>query len=116
MDYSPPGSSLHGILQDTGVGCHFLLQGIFLTQGLNPSLLHSMQIIYLLSHQGSQREHLSVPIRKSQGLKQLQPWQPFHLPLLHLSALLSLKVALFLESLPVLEGKMTSVAVGLHHS
>ena len=23
----------------TGVGCHFLLQGIFLTQGLNPCLL-----------------------------------------------------------------------------
>ena len=25
--------------QDTGVGCQFLLQGIFLTQGLNPHLL-----------------------------------------------------------------------------
>ena len=24
--------------QDTGVGCHALLQGIFLTQGLNPHL------------------------------------------------------------------------------
>ena len=24
--------------KNTGVGCHFLLQGIFLTQGLNPSL------------------------------------------------------------------------------
>ena len=24
---------------NTGVGCHFLLQGIFLTQGLNPCLL-----------------------------------------------------------------------------
>ena len=24
----------------TGVGCHFLLQGISLTQGLNPRLLH----------------------------------------------------------------------------
>ena len=33
VDCSPPGSSVHGILQaDTGVGCHFLLQGIFLTQ------------------------------------------------------------------------------------
>ena len=68
MDYSPPGSSLHGILQDTGVGCHFLLQGIFLTQGLNPSLLHSMQIIYLLSHQGSQREDFkSSPRRGGEG-------------------------------------------------
>ena len=26
--------------KNTGLGCHFLLQGIFLTQGSNPSLLH----------------------------------------------------------------------------
>ena len=26
--------------KNTGVGCHFLLQGIFLTQGSNPHLLH----------------------------------------------------------------------------
>ena len=45
MDYSPslPGSSVHGILQNIGVGCHSLLQGIFLTQGLNPGLLHYRQ-------------------------------------------------------------------------
>ena len=30
MDYIPPGSSVHGIFlaKNTGVGCHFLLQGI----------------------------------------------------------------------------------------
>ena len=41
MDCSPPGSSGHGILQakTTGVGCHALLQGIFSTPGLDPSLL-----------------------------------------------------------------------------
>ena len=41
MACSPPGSSVHGILQtrNTGVGCHFLLQGIFLTQGWNLDLL-----------------------------------------------------------------------------
>ena len=35
MDNSPPGSSVHGISQAgiLGVGCHFRLQGIFLTQG-----------------------------------------------------------------------------------
>ena len=44
-DYSPPGSSVHGILQATGIGCHFLLQGIFPTQGSNLSLL------YLLNRQ-----------------------------------------------------------------
>ena len=38
--------------KNTGVGYHFLLQGIFLTQGLYPSLLHCRQIPYCLSHQG----------------------------------------------------------------
>ena len=35
------------------MGCHFLLQGIFLTQGSNLGLPHSGQTLYLLSHQGS---------------------------------------------------------------
>ena len=39
--------------KNTGVGCHSLLQGIFPTQGLNPGLLHSRRILYLLSQQGS---------------------------------------------------------------
>ena len=33
--------------------CHFLLQGIFPTQGLNPGLPHCRQTLYHLSHQGS---------------------------------------------------------------
>ena len=37
----------------TRVGSHSLLQGIFLTQGLNLSLLHCRQILYDLNHQGS---------------------------------------------------------------
>ena len=39
--------------KNTGVGCHFLFQGIFPTQGSNPSLLHCRQMLYPLSHQGS---------------------------------------------------------------
>ena len=39
--------------KDSGVGCHFLLQGIFPTQGLNPGLLHCRQIPYHQNHQGS---------------------------------------------------------------
>ena len=39
--------------KNTGVNCHFLLQGIFPTQGSNLSLLHCKQILYHLSHQGS---------------------------------------------------------------
>ena len=39
--------------KNTEVGSHFLLQGIFPTQGLNPSLLLCRQILYHLRHQGS---------------------------------------------------------------
>ena len=39
--------------KNTGVDCHSLLQGIFLTQELNSGLLHCRQILYHLSHQGS---------------------------------------------------------------
>ena len=37
-------------------GSHFLLQGIFPTQGLNPGLLHCRQILYHLSHWGSPKK------------------------------------------------------------
>ena len=35
--------------KNTGVGCHFLLQGIFPAQGSKPSLLHCRQMLYRLS-------------------------------------------------------------------
>ena len=45
LDCSPPGSSVHRILQArTLVGCHALLQGIFLTQELNPCLLYLLHL------------------------------------------------------------------------
>ena len=31
--------------KNTGVGCRFLLQGIFLTQGLNPGIPHCRQAL-----------------------------------------------------------------------
>ena len=37
--WNPPG-------QNTGVACHFLLQKIYPTQGLNPRLLHCRWILY----------------------------------------------------------------------
>ena len=54
MDYSLPGSSLHGIFQARILEwvAIFLLQGIFLTQELNARLLcllHCRQILNLLS-------------------------------------------------------------------
>ena len=38
--------------KSTGVGCHFLLQGIFPTQGSNPGLSHCRQMLYRLSQLG----------------------------------------------------------------
>ena len=55
MDCSLPGLSVRGIFpgKGIGVGCRFLLQGIFPTQGSNSGLLHCTQTLYRLSHQGS---------------------------------------------------------------
>ena len=60
MDESPHGLQPVRLLcpwnsscQNTGVGSCSILQGIFLTQGLNPGLLHCRWILYQLSHKGS---------------------------------------------------------------
>ena len=58
MDCSPPGSSVcpwNSPGKNTGLFCHFLLQGIFPTQGLNLDLLHWRQILYQLSYQAYDR-------------------------------------------------------------
>ena len=44
MDHSCPRNSLG---KNTEVGCHFLLQKIFPTQGLKPNLPHCRQILYI---------------------------------------------------------------------
>ena len=41
MDRSPPALSMGFFRKNTGVGCHFFLQGIFQTQGSNPRLFRS---------------------------------------------------------------------------
>ena len=48
-------SSVHGDLpgKNTGVGCHFLLQAIFVIQGLNPCLPHWQADSLPLNHQGN---------------------------------------------------------------
>ena len=48
-DCGPPGSSVPGTLQakNSGMGCHFLLQGIFPTQGSNLGLPHCRPILDL---------------------------------------------------------------------
>ena len=73
-DCSLPGSSIRGILQERTLEWipTSLLQGIFLTQGLNPGLLHCRQFVYHLSHQG-RSSHTSAQ-EKFQILK-MQPKQ-----------------------------------------
>ena len=46
--------------KNTGVSCHFLLQGIFPTLGSNPGLLQCRQILHCLSHQGSPTALITV--------------------------------------------------------
>ena len=50
MNCSLPGSSINGNDspdKNTGVGCHFLIQGIFLTRRSNPRIQHCKQISLL---------------------------------------------------------------------
>ena len=54
--------------QNTGVGSHSLVQGIFPTQGSNQGLLNCRQILYCLSHKGPDL----IP---GQGTKALQTVQ-----------------------------------------
>ena len=56
-------------VKTTGVACHDLFQGIFLTQGLNPGLLHCREILYHLCHQGSTKRHLytGLPFPSGEG-------------------------------------------------
>ena len=81
MDCSPPGSSVcpwDSPGKNPGVGSSFLLQGIFPTQGLNPGFLHHRQILYHLSHQGSDLSLLGRPqlacIQKQYGLCVWMGW------------------------------------------
>ena len=53
--YNPMYSPWNSPGQNTGVHSCSLLQGIFPTQELNPSLPHCRQILYQLSHKGSPR-------------------------------------------------------------
>ena len=62
INHSMPGSSVHGDSpsKNMGVGCHALLQGIFLTQGSNSGLPHCRWILYCLS----QFICLGLPLRQ----------------------------------------------------
>ena len=75
MDCNLSCSSIHGILhgKNSGVGCHFLLQRIFLSQGSNPGLLHCRQVLCQLSYQGCKyNDPLNVEDRGKIGVRDLK--------------------------------------------
>ena len=76
MDYSPPGSFVHGDSpgKTIGVGCHALPQGISPTQGPNTGLLHCRRILYHLSHQGSPGIVEWVAYPSSRGTSRPRNW------------------------------------------
>ena len=60
-------------VKNTGVGCHFLLQRIFLTQEQNPCLPHCKQIAYEMNYNGSWLEHYYIKDYLN------QPWWQQHI-------------------------------------
>ena len=73
MDCSLSGSSVHEDFpgKNTGVGCHFQLQGIFLTQGSNPHLLQ----ISCIAGRFFTTEPPEVVGRSSFHLNSLSSWE-----------------------------------------
>ena len=86
MDCSLPGSSVHWISQNTGIGYFFLFQGIFLTLGSNQYLLDWQADFLPLSHQGSPRLNIGS------GLPRMSQVMPI---ILHLSGLFCPQFSMF---------------------
>ena len=61
--------------KNTGVGCHFLLQGIFPTQESNPVLPHCRWIIYKLRDQGIPRilKWVAYPFSSRSSWSRIKP-------------------------------------------
>ena len=74
MVCSPPGSSVHGISQNTILVCHALLQGFFSTWGSKLGFRHCWRIFYHQSYQGSsiQEDVGKIRISKFQHLNSMK--------------------------------------------
>ena len=80
--------------QEYGVGCHFLLQGMFLTQGLNSCLPHYSQTLYPLSHQGILSPHTFLCICIMRTFK-IYPFKSFQI---YYTVLLTIATVLYIRS------------------
>ena len=79
-NFSVPGDSPG---KNTGVGCYFLLQGVFLTQKLNWGLPHCRWILYQLNYKRTnfiQKKLSKIFNRKNTGLGkyQLQSYKVYY--------------------------------------
>ena len=99
VNYSPPGSCVHGIPQNSGVGCHFLLQGDLPDLGTEPmytasqvdslplSSVQSVSRVRLFATPQTVAHQASLSITNSQSLLKLisiESVMPFnHLILCH---------------------------------
>ena len=63
---------------NTGVGCHFLLQGVFPTQGLSPPLWHRQVDSLPLSHLGSPSTLLVVGQSPGYVQRSVTTWTAAH--------------------------------------
>ena len=61
--------------KNTGVGCNFLFEGIFLTQGSNPSVLHWQADSLTTEPPGKQTSHYLVNARVWETEKQALAWR-----------------------------------------
>ena len=102
-DSSLPCFSVHGIFRgkSTGMGCHFLLRGIFPTQGSNPGLPHCRQML-LLSEPPRKLSSFSLAFTLRQKVPQIQ------------TSLLALAYLVFLSR--PLKGTMPGSALLLRHT
>ena len=77
-DCSLLGYSVHGDSPDenTGMGCHALLQGIFPAQQSNPGLQHCWHILYHLSQQGSPYKEVHWLLHRIFPIQGLNPGLP----------------------------------------
>ena len=80
--------------QNTGVGNLSLLEGIFPIQVSNPGILHCRQILYQLSHKGSEAEVSEAEINISPW--SISPWHFFFFSGSSVSLKLSLDIWRFL--------------------
>ena len=79
LSWDFPGNS-------TGVDCHFPLQGIFPTQGSNPGLSDCRQMLYRLTHRGSQGQYkklcicilMLMSLRRFPGSKSMHKYLLFY--------------------------------------